>query len=306
MPIESREFTFNVSSPAKLKLGNICGSVVIEPGEDGIIHILAVKHPGRGDAERTKIECLQAEDGSVSISTRFSDPGWSFLFGEQVSDVDSEVKAPHQCSLSINGVSNSLNVKGFEGDFAFKTVSGDITIQSLTGPLNIDSVSGDVSGEILTGACQVKSVSGDINLRDSNLISAKVKTVSGDASLQTELAEGPYNFIFDCCSARDLLEEVFTNRLLAYGGTIGLMAVRQRVNYPWSLLHGLEARIETSCHFDSDDLRVLLSLVEQGLVKIQPLVSHLVPIDRAPEIYELLANHSERLLGVIFDWSATN
>jgi len=192
MSIESREFTFNVSSPAKLKLGNICGSVVIEPGEDGIIHVLAVKHPGRGDAERTKIECLQAEDGSVSISTRFSDPGWGFLFGEQVSDVDYVVKAPRQCSLNINGVSNSLKVTGFEGDFAFKTVSGDVTIQSLTGPLNIDSVSGDVSGESLTGPCHFKTVSGDIHLRDSNLESANVKTVSGDVSLQTGLSEGPY------------------------------------------------------------------------------------------------------------------
>jgi len=194
MAIESREFTFNVSSPAILKLGNISGSVVIEPGEDGIIHVLAVKHPGRGDAENTKIECVQAEDGSVSISTRFSDPGWSFLFGAQVCDVDYVVKIPRQCSLKINGVSNSLNVSGFEGDFAFKTVSGDITIQSLTGPLNIDSVSGDISGEVLSGPCDLKSVSGDINLRDSNLVSAKVKTVSGDVHLQSGLSEGPYKF----------------------------------------------------------------------------------------------------------------
>jgi hypothetical protein len=194
MSIESREFTFNVSSPAQLKLGNISGSVVITPGDDGIIHVLAVKHPGRGDAEHTKIECVQAEDGSVSITTRFSDPSWSWFFGPQVSDVDYVVKAPRQCSLNINGVSNSLNVSGFEGDFVIKTVSGDVTIQSLTGPLRIDSVSGDVSGEILSGPCQLKSVSGDINLRDSNLVSTNVKTVSGDVSLQSGLSEGPYKF----------------------------------------------------------------------------------------------------------------
>ena len=194
MTIESREFTFNVPSPAKLKLGNISGSVIIEPGEDGIIHVLAIKQPDQGNAEMTRIECLQAEDGSVSIATRFSDPGWSFLFGAQVSDVDYVVKAPRQCCLNINGVSNSLNVAGFEGEFAFKTVSGDLTLRSLTGPLSVDTVSGDVSGEVLSGTCKINSVSGDINLQDSNLTSANVKTVSGDVCLQTDLSEGPYQF----------------------------------------------------------------------------------------------------------------
>lgn len=194
MSIETREFTFNVPSPAQLKLGNISGSVVIEPGEDGIIYVLAVKQPGRGDADQTKIECVQSEDGAVSISTRFSDPGWSFLFGTQVNDIDYVVKAPRQSRLHINGVSNSLNVIGFEGDFSFKTVSGDMTITSLTGPLKIDSVSGDITGELLSCPCVIKTVSGDVNLRDSKLDSANIKTVSGDVNLQTGLSAGPYKF----------------------------------------------------------------------------------------------------------------
>ena len=51
-------------------------------------------------------------------------------------------------------------------------------------------------------------------------------------------------------------------------------------------------------------LRELLSLYEQGIVNIQPMVSHLASINEAPEIYHLLAHHSEDLLGVIFDWGA--
>ena len=195
MSIETREFTFNVSSPAQLKLNNISGSVVIEPGEERFIHVLAIKHPGRGNTDSTRIECLQAEDGSVSISTKFSDPGWTWLFGTQVCDVDYVVKAPGKCSLNINGVSNSLKVSGFEGDFVLKTVSGDMTLHGLNGSLKIDSVSGDVTGEILSGSSQVKTVSGEINLRDSSIIIADVMTVSGDVSLQTGLSdEGPYKF----------------------------------------------------------------------------------------------------------------
>ena len=194
MNTETSEFSFNVSSPAKIKLDNISGSVKIEPGEDGIIHVMAIKHQGHGDTDKTRIECVQTEDGTVSISTKFSDFGWNFLFGSQVCDVEYVVKAPAQCSLIVNGVSNSLNVSGFEGAFKFKTVSGDLRLNSLIGPLKIDSVSGDIQGENLSGSIQLNSVSGDIHLRESKLNSADAKTVSGDVSLQINLSEGPYKF----------------------------------------------------------------------------------------------------------------
>ena len=114
---------------------------------------------------------------------------------------------------------------------------------------------------------------------------------------------GPYDYIYDCCSAEPLLFDVQSNRLLARGGTIGMMAVRDRVSYPWSLLHGTEGRIETSCHFDTDDLRVLLFLFQQGLVTIEPMVSHFVSIDQAPAVYDMLAHNARDLLGIIFDWT---
>lgn len=129
-------------------------------------------------------------------------------------------------------------------------------------------------------------------------------TLDANASqtIQTLKENGPYNFIYDCCSARDLLFDIHANGLLAHGGTVGMMAVRDRVEYPWSLLHGTEARLETSCHFDRDDLRVLLFLVEQGLVDMEPVVSHQVSIEDARYIYGLLATNNEQLLGVIFSW----
>ena len=117
-------------------------------------------------------------------------------------------------------------------------------------------------------------------------------------------ARGPFDFIYDCCSAQDLLFDIFAQRLLAFGGTIGLMAVRQTVTYPWSLLHSTQGRIETSCHFDRDDLMVLLFLVAQGRIRIEPMVSHILPIDEAPGLYDKLATAPGELLGVVFDWTA--
>lgn len=114
--------------------------------------------------------------------------------------------------------------------------------------------------------------------------------------------QAPFHFIFDCCSDPSLLADIFENQLLARGGTIGMMAVRDQVTYPWSLLHGTEGKIETSCHFNHDVLRVLLFLYEHKLIRIAPMVSHVVAITEAPGIYEMLARRGTELLGVIFDW----
>jgi len=130
-----------------------------------------------------------------------------------------------------------------------------------------------------------------------------VLNASDDRTLAALREGGPYDYIYDCCSAENLLFDIHVNKMLAYGGTIGMMAVRDKVSYPWSLLHGTQARIETSCHFDNDDLRVLLFLYEQGLLTIEPMVSHVVSIDEAPALYDALANAAEELLGVIFDWT---
>lgn len=115
---------------------------------------------------------------------------------------------------------------------------------------------------------------------------------------------GPYDYIYDCCSLENLFFDIREHRLLAYGGTIGAMAVRNTVTFPWGMLHGgIEGRIEVACHFRTDDLNVLGFLYEQGTVKIEPLVSHVVPIEEAPKIYDLLASKSEEFLGAIFEWA---
>lgn len=113
----------------------------------------------------------------------------------------------------------------------------------------------------------------------------------------------PYDYIFDCCSPESLFFDIFEHGLLAFGGTIGAMAVRDTATFPWSLLHGRQAKIEVSCHFQADDLRVLLHLYRRGAIKIEPMVTHLVPINDALRIYEMLGSGAQDLLGVIFNWA---
>ncbi len=125
-----------------------------------------------------------------------------------------------------------------------------------------------------------------------------------DEALWAELkAWGTYERILDCCGVDPVLMDIFANRLVPHGGVIGLLAVRTITRFHWSMLHNTEASIEVSCHFNLDDLEVLLWFIERGVIRIDPLISHQVSIDEAPKIYEILRDRPGDLLGVVFDWA---
>ncbi len=194
MSQEKIEKSFAVAAPARLNLRNIRGSVDIRPGETGALSVTAIKQTDSGDAKGTEIELSQASDGTVTAATHFPEGWWVWMTGSKPCKVDYIVKVPRGCSLKVRGVSNSVVVQGLTGDFDFNTVSGDLTLRDLTGPLRINSVSGDVSGAGVSGALRVDTVSGNVKLDSSNLTSVSAKTVSGNLSLQTTLADGSYKF----------------------------------------------------------------------------------------------------------------
>jgi hypothetical protein len=191
---ETIEKTFTVSSPSRLSVSNISGSVEIHPGEDGIIQVTAIKQAHSGDEKRTEIEISQEADGTVKAATRFPDGGWNWMFGSHPCEVDYVVKAPRKCSLKLNGVSNTVLAEGFEGAVSVNSVSGEITLRDLTGSLRIHTVSGDANGERITASLDLDTVSGDLALKESALSSIKANTVSGDIRIRTSLSEGPYDF----------------------------------------------------------------------------------------------------------------
>jgi hypothetical protein len=191
---ETFEKTFTVAASSRLSINNIRGSVEIAPGDEGVIQITAVKHSHSGDEKRTQIEISQEADGTVKAATHYPDGDWTWMFGSQPCEVDYVVRAPRDCSLKLNGVSNSVRVEGFEGEVNINSVSGEITLRDLNGSVRIHSVSGDTDGEKLGGALVVDTVSGDVYLKECSLPSIHGKTVSGDIQISTPLASGPYDF----------------------------------------------------------------------------------------------------------------
>jgi hypothetical protein len=193
MSEETIQQTFNVpaGAPARLDVSNISGTVEVQPGDEGVIAVTAIKHTHTGDPERTEVIVSQAEDGKVKAEVKYRE-GWRILGGSKPCQVSFTVRVPPQCSVQASGVSCSVSVHDLEGDFEASSVSGQVTLSQLSGPVKLNTVSGDVDGGCLRGNLQFNTVSGDVRLKESTLESVKGHSVSGDIALQTPLAEGPY------------------------------------------------------------------------------------------------------------------
>ena len=197
MTQETTERTFTVSSPARLAVSNVRGAVRITPGEPGQISVTAVKHTQTGNADRTRLELEQAEDGGVTAAVSFDPDALFFFWNHQPCRVDFIIQVPPTaCRITAKGVSNSLDLGGLQGEFDLRTVSGEVTLHDLAGGLKLNSVSGDVRGErvVLTAPLAVETVSGAVHLRESTIPAVRGTTVSGDVMLETTLGAGPYDF----------------------------------------------------------------------------------------------------------------
>jgi hypothetical protein len=192
MSQETLERKFDVTIPAGVTIANIRGSVDVQPGDDDVVTVTAVKHLETGDAERTEIEIVQKEDGSVRVKTRFKEGVWRFLSPDHPCKVDYVVRAPRDCALRVRCVSSSAALRGLAGEFDVETVSGRVILKDLSGRIKATSVSGRISGERLSGPTEFKSVSGKVRLTESRLPIVTGSSVSGDLVLETSLIEGPY------------------------------------------------------------------------------------------------------------------
>ena len=197
MNLKTLEQTFTVIGPARLTLVNIVGSIDIQPGDEGLIQVRAVKHSGAGDADRTQIEMTQAEDGAVTVATRYRDrSGERLLHRRQPCRVNYTVRIPRTTTLKVEGVTGPISVEGLVGQFDIRTVEGPLHMKDLSGALHVQTVSGQVVGARLqvTERLRLQTVSGDVHLSESTLPAVEGSAVSGNLILHSSLADGPYAF----------------------------------------------------------------------------------------------------------------
>lgn len=186
--------TFNVSTPAKLVVKNIRGSVIIRAGEANEIRIQAELESNSGNVNATRIEISQDTEGAVRAITHADTISGFLGGGSSPCKVNYTILAPSNCDIDLSNVSSSAVLEGFQGKFDLSTVSGNLAISDLTGELKVNSVSGDITGLRLSNTLWVKTVSGDIKLGDSQLNTFQAKSVSGHIYAESPFGAGPYNF----------------------------------------------------------------------------------------------------------------
>lgn len=194
MSTETFEHTFEVTAPARLQVSNVRGHVDVQPGEDGIISVTVVKHQGSGSNGKTKIFVGQESDGLVVAEAKYENSISNFFGMIKPSKVDFTIRVPQACSVKINCVSSTATINGLEGEFEVHGVSGEINLANLNGKFDFNSVSGKITAENLEGPLEMNNVSGKVQITDSQIPKMIGKTVSGSATIETPLTEGPYEF----------------------------------------------------------------------------------------------------------------
>jgi hypothetical protein len=194
MSTDTFEHTFEVDAPASLKVSNIRGHVDVQPGEDGIISVVAVKHKGSGINGNLQIIIEQEEDGLVVAEAKQENSVMNWFGLNKPPRVDFTIRVPKACSVKVNCVSSSAAIDGLDGNIDVNCVSGALKLSNLNGGFNFSSVSGKVTAENLTGPVEMNNVSGKVRITESNILKMVGKTVSGNVSIETPLTEGPYEF----------------------------------------------------------------------------------------------------------------
>jgi DUF4097 and DUF4098 domain-containing protein YvlB len=188
------ERTLSVEGSPSLHLSNIRGSVNIQPGDEGVITISAVKHTDSGNSKKTLIEIDQKNEQQVTIKTHFDEKAWGLFGNGKPCKVDYSLLVPHSSSLKLNCVSSAASITDLEGEFSLNTVSGGFNLSKLSGPVTVHSVSGNINAENLKGPLRVEMVSGRVRANDCRFAETNCQTVSGHISLETPLNEERYRF----------------------------------------------------------------------------------------------------------------
>jgi hypothetical protein len=143
---ERIERTYRVGSEPRLVVDNFAGSMTVRNGEDGAIHVIAVKTGSSARVlERISIEVDEREDGLV-IKTRKTQ-------ALSNGSVQLEITAPSDTDLDLHTGAGSADVRGFRSNLELDSGAGSLTIQDFAG--NVDAQSG-------AGSISMRGVSGDV------------------------------------------------------------------------------------------------------------------------------------------------
>jgi 2-desacetyl-2-hydroxyethyl bacteriochlorophyllide A dehydrogenase len=67
--------------------------------------------------------------------------------------------------------------------------------------------------------------------------------------------------------------------------------------------HQQRPTVAFPCGWDDEENDVIADDMKTGVLRIDPLITHRIPFRDAPEAYDLVVEHPEASLGMVFDWT---
>lgn len=124
-------------------------------------------------------------------------------------------------------------------------------------------------------------------------------SVAGDG-WQEHIQDFSYQVIIDVAGVPDMEDKLVA--AAAHRGRILFIAGRRKVCYDFNQGQGHEICIMQNSHFDNSDLANMCRLLAQGDVVFKPYMRDIVPVAEAEQIYDMLRDTPEALLGTVFVW----
>ena len=75
------------------------------------------------------------------------------------------------------------------------------------------------------------------------------------------------------------------------------------ITFDFHATHLKKPRVAVTCGFDFGEVADCLRLLSYGKLRLRELVSHLLPINQALEVYPALDRGDQAYMGVVFDWT---
>ncbi len=194
---EKIDKSLNVESTGEIEIHNNRGKIAIKGWEKDVINVkgelddLTEKFVFSTNEGKTLLKVVlpdrnfYSRSGSGSNLRIFVPKGVSVQFGGIATDI---TISNLDSSVDISSVSGDITLKTINDNAYINSVSGDIELSKITGNLEISTVSGDVDAVVSSKKLSIGGVSSNIAVKTKLIESAKLSTVSGDASLHGDMS----------------------------------------------------------------------------------------------------------------------
>jgi hypothetical protein len=204
-----------IAAGGAVKIANLAGRVVLTPGANGPVKVVAVVNAEGSSPQETSdliqaMRWVQEPDGTWNLSYPV-DRYDAFVFPDRLRSMGSHntvkfrgrrvhvyggarrdvpvlyadltVTVPKGAQLKVVNVMGGMRGDNLSADLTLDTGSGNVKLDGVAGKLSVDTGSGDIELRGIAGDTYADTGSGDVTIDDIAAESLKVDTGSGDVTV---------------------------------------------------------------------------------------------------------------------------